>query len=317
MLDAYNRTITYMRVSLTDRCNLRCRYCMPAEGICKRSHHDMLTEEEMIRAIGAAASLGIRKLRFTGGEPLIKSNVLSLCQKASRVPGINEICMTTNGILLPSLAEDLKASGVSRLNISLDTLDAEKYSYMTRGGKLSEALSGIEAALSAGFDQIKLNAVLIGGFNEDEISSLAELTLKWPVDLRFIELMPMYDGGDFDASAYVPVSEVLRRLPSACEVPSTDSVARHYKLPGALGRIGLISPLSAHFCGDCNRIRLMADGRVKPCLHSGDELSLKGLTFTEMQAALTRAIQSKPLWHGPLTWEHRSRAGRNMNEIGG
>ena len=191
MVDSFGRDITYMRVSVTELCNLRCRYCMPEEGICKKTHEQMLTEEEMITAIRAGASLGIRKLRITGGEPLVKNNILSICRRASQVPGIRELCITTNGTLLSALAGPLREAGVRRVNISLDTLDAEKFRYISRCGELSQAADGIRAALEAGFEMVKLNTVLIGGFNDDEIPALAELTRRYPLDLRFIELMPM------------------------------------------------------------------------------------------------------------------------------
>lgn len=317
MIDSYNRNINYMRISVTELCNLRCRYCMPEDGICKKEHADMLTEEEMILAVEAVASLGITKLRITGGEPLIKRNILSICQRAAAVEGIREVCITTNGLLLPKLAKPLHDAGVSRLNISLDTLNPEKYAYITRNGSLDDAIAGIEAALEAGFQKIKLNAVLIGGFNDDEVVPLAELTRKWPVDMRFIEMMPMYDGGDFDARAFIPYTKVLEQLPEAEALPKDGSVARLYRLPGAQGNIGLISPVSAHFCAECNRIRLTADGKIKPCLHSAEEYSLKGLDFAGMRSQLEAAIRAKPQWHGDMDAVHRSQAGRNMNEIGG
>ncbi|MBR4079234.1 MAG: radical SAM protein, partial [Christensenellaceae bacterium] len=206
MQDGFGRKINYLRLSVTELCDLRCRYCMPEDGICKKKHEEVLTEEEMIRAVSAAASLGVTKLRITGGEPLVKKNILSICEKTAAVEGIKEVCMTTNGILLPKFAKDLKEAGVRRLNISIDTLDEKKYAYITRRGQLKDALTGIEAALRTGFDKIKLNAVLIGGFNDDEIPALAELTRKYPVDVRFIELMPMYDGSGFDSAAYIPCS---------------------------------------------------------------------------------------------------------------
>ena len=317
MIDQYNREITYLRISVTELCNLRCRYCMPAGGICKKRHEDMLTEDELIQAVEAAASLGITKLRITGGEPLIKKNIVSICRRAASVPGIEELCLTTNGLLLPELAAPLREAGVRRINLSLDTLDPKKYADITRGGSLEQALAGLQAALDAGFDKIKLNAVLIGGFNDDEIPQLAELTRRLPVDMRFIELMPMYDGGDFGPEAFLPVSRVLEQLPEALPEPPDGGVAKLWRLPGAQGRIGLISPLSDHFCGRCNRLRLTADGRLKPCLHGPEELSVKGLGPEEMTQRLRQAIWDKPAWHGELSPTRRSQAGRNMNQIGG
>lgn len=317
MLDQFERKIHYLRISVTDKCNLRCRYCMPAEGVCKKSHADMMHEDELITAIEAAASLGITKLRITGGEPLVKKNILSICQRAAKVEGIQEVCLTTNGILLPLLATPLREAGVSRINLSLDTLDQEKYAYITRIGRLDAFFAGLEAALDAGFEKVKINAVLIGGFNDNEIVQLAELTKQYPVDMRFIEMMPMYDGGDFDEKSFIPCTKVLDYLPDAVEAEQDGGVAKLYRLPDAKGNIGLISPVSAHFCGSCNRIRLTADGKLKPCLHSADEYSLKGLDFDGMKKVLEEAIWSKPPWHGCLDAVHRSQAGRNMNQIGG
>ena len=317
MIDQFGRNVTYLRVSVTELCNLRCRYCMPAEGVCKKNHADMLTEDEMITAIEAAASLGITKLRITGGEPLVKKNILSICRRAAAVSGIQEVCLTTNGILLPQLAHPLHDAGVRRLNLSLDTLNPEKYAYITRIGKLEDFWAGFHAALDAGFEKIKLNAVLIGGFNDDEIVPLAELTRQYPVDMRFIEMMPMCDSAQFGEDAYIPYTKVLEALPDARPVPKDGGVAKLYRLPGAQGNIGLISPVSAHFCGDCNRVRLTADGKVKPCLHSGAEYPRKGLSFEGMRAQLEKAIWNKPKWHGCLDAAHHSGAGRNMNQIGG
>ena len=346
MIDNYGREINYMRLSVTELCNLRCRYCMPENGVCKKKHDEMLTQEEMISAVKAAAHLGVKKLRITGGEPLVKRNIVSICSQAVSVPGIEQVCLTTNGILLPELARSLKDAGVSRLNISLDTLDEEKYKYITRIGSLQDALRGLDAAFDAGFEQVKINAVLIGSFNDSEIPDLAALTMKYPVDVRFIELMPMYDSGDFGPEAFIPGSTVLKMLPdlSECSPAATglssagssavcrslyDSpqtaeyfltekcVAKMYSLPHALGRVGIISPLSAHFCGDCNRIRITADGKIKPCLHSSAEYSIKGLAENQMEEKIKEAILAKPRWHGELSNTERSRANRNMNQIGG
>ena len=317
MTDSFGREITYLRLSVTELCNLRCRYCMPADGVCMKRQEEMLTREEMVRAVRAAASLGVTKLRITGGEPLFLPDIVNLCRETAAIPGIRELCLTTNGTQLPRLAVPLREAGVSRLNISLDTLDAEKYRYITRLGELSDALRGIEAALTAGFRKIKINTVLIGGFNEDEIPQLADLTRRWPVDLRFIELMPMVDGGDFGPEAFIPYSAVLDQLPELRPVPSDGGVAKLYRLPEAQGNVGLISPISAHFCAACNRIRITADGKIKPCLHSGEELSIKGLSQQEMADTMRRAILRKPQWHGELSYSERSHANRSMNQIGG
>lgn len=316
MLDSYGRSITYLRLSVTELCNLRCRYCMPADGICKKAHEEMLSEEEMMLAVRVAADLGVTKLRITGGEPLVKRNILSICSKAAAVPGIREVCLTTNATLLPGMALQLREAGVKRLNISLDTLNAEKYAYITCNGSLDDALRGIETALNAGFERIKLNTVLIGGFNDDEIPALSALTRRWPVDVRFIELMPMYDG-EFGPQAFIPCSAVLDALPELVEQPADGGVAQLYRLPDALGNVGLIHPLSHHFCAQCSRLRLTADGKLKPCLHTGSEISIKGLDYEGMRQQFLTAIAAKPRQHGVLSSTELSEAGRTMNEIGG
>lgn len=317
MQDTFGRRITYLRLSVTELCNLRCRYCMPAAGVPKKEHDEMLTEEEMILAVRAAARLGVNKLRITGGEPLVKKNILSICEKTAAVSGIREVCMTTNGILLPAMAKDLRKAGVKRLNISLDTLDPEKYHSVTRIGNFEEARAGILAALDAGFDQVKINTVLVGGFNDMEIRDIAGLTREYPLDVRFIELMPMVDRGEFSRDAYLSGDVVLEKLPELQDVSEDGGVAKLYRFPDGLGRIGLISPISAHFCARCNRIRLTADGRIKPCLHRPAELSIKGLDEEGMLRQFEAAIRSKPEWHGELSAASPSHAGRSMNQIGG
>ena len=316
MIDALGRNITYLRLSVTELCNLRCRYCMPEEGVCKLDHSQLLTEEEMIRAVRAASHLGITKVRITGGEPLTKPNILSICRNVAQVPGIAETSITTNAILLPDMAAPLREAGVKRVNISLDTLNPEKYRRITRRGNLNDALKGLSAALDAGFDKVKINTVLIGGFNDDEIPVLANLTEKWPVDVRFIELMPMAGNTDFGPECYIPVTRVLDALPEVLP-EQEEGVARLYRLPGALGRVGLISPLSHHFCASCNRIRITADGKIKPCLHSAEEISIKGLNEQDMMEQMRRAILLKPACHAELSAQSRSQAARSMNQIGG
>ncbi|MBQ1264567.1 MAG: GTP 3',8-cyclase MoaA [Oscillospiraceae bacterium] len=317
MQDTYGRNIRYLRLSVTDRCNLRCRYCMPKDGVCKKRHDEMLREEEMLRAVKIAAELGVVKVRITGGEPLLQPNILSICRNVAETEGIREVCLTTNGILLPKLAKPLREAGVQRINISLDTLRAEKYTDITRIGTLDDALRGLHAALEAGFKQVKINCVLIGGFNDDEIADFAALTKEYPVDVRFIELMPMAQEGEFSAEAYLPASTVLKTLPQLTAADADGGIARRYRLPNAKGCVGLIQPVSALFCAECNRMRLTADGRLKPCLHDKAEFSIKGLDDEAMRAQFLRAIAAKPACHKELSAEHHSEAGRSMNEIGG
>ena len=314
MKDQFDREITYLRVSITDLCNLRCRYCMP-DGVCRKRHEDILTFEEITEIVAAAAELGISKIRITGGEPLVRRGCAELCGMIARIDGIREIDLTTNGVLLPRYAAALKEAGVTRVNISIDSLDPEKYARITGGGVLADALAGIEAAAAAGLTPIKLNTVLIGGFNDDEIPSFVELTRKTPVELRFIELMPM--GGHFGPEAYLPGDTVLQRVPELAPLPENGGVARLYRLPDGRGRVGLISPLSRHFCATCNRLRLTSEGNLKPCLHSSQEIPIRGKHGDELLQTLREAIFAKPRMHGVLDAEHRSEAGRTMNTIGG
>lgn len=315
MRDSFGREITYLRISVTDRCDLRCRYCMPEEGTCPQERETPLSEEELAAVVEEAAALGITKLRITGGEPLVREDILSICRRCAGVKGIREVCVTTNGRRLPQMGKALREAGVSRINLSLDTLNEEKYRYITRGGDLSKALAGVEAALAAGFEKVKINAVLMGGFNDDEIPALAGLTCRWPVDVRFIELMPMTKG--FPAEAFIPCAAVPEALPELRAVPNQGGTARLYRLPGALGDVGLISPVSDQFCGACDRLRLTADGKIKPCLHGREEISVRGLDRVELARRLREAILAKPGCHDPLSPTQLSKAGRNMNQIGG
>lgn len=317
MKDSFGRDITYLRISVTDLCNLRCRYCMPEEGVEKLCHRDILSLEEIYEVAEAAVSLGITKIRLTGGEPLVRRGLPSLIGRLAKLPGLCDLAMTTNGLLLPELAEELRAAGLMRLNISLDTLDAAKYSDITRGGELQKALDGIRAAEEAGFAPLKLNTVLIGGFNDDEIPALCELTRERGISLRFIELMPIGHADPFGEEAYLPCAAVPERVPELQPLPRGDGVATLYRLPGARGTVGLIRPLSHHFCGECNRLRLTADGFLKPCLHSAEELPLRGLHGEALKNALRDAILRKPAQHGALSAGERSESARDMHQIGG
>lgn len=317
MIDKYGRQIDYMRISVTERCNLRCRYCMPEEGIVKRDHEEMMTAEETIDAVKAAVSLGVKKIRVTGGEPLVKRGIVELCENIAAVDGVEELCMTTNGTLLPGYARELRAAGVDRVNISLDTLKADRYREITRIGELSEALSGIEAAFEAGFEKVKINTVLMGGFNDDEIEDFVRLTIDRPLEVRFIELMPIGGGIEFEKARFISCVRVLESVPGLEPLDMTDGVAAMYALPGAKGRVGLIRPISCDFCEGCNKIRLTADGMLKPCLHSGAEISIKGRSREEMTEVIREAILSKPQMRETLDAENPSHAGRNMNSIGG
>lgn len=318
MQDRYGRKIEYLRVSVTDACNLCCTYCMPADAKGKCPCKQSMSAPEFVEIAAAAAQLGVKKLRITGGEPLVRSDIVELSRALASIEGIEDIAITTNGTLLECLAEKLYDAGIHRINISLDTLDERKYSEITRGGRLSDALRGIEAALKAGMSPVKLNTVLIGGFNDDEIEALAQLTVKYPVDVRFIELMPIGHAAPYGREAYIPNSVVLEKLPELEAVGSEKgTVARLYKLPNAQGRVGLISPLSNHFCSECNRLRLTADGHLKPCLHSAEEISVRGLHGEELKQTILTAAEHKPKMHVELSANDRSESQRSMYRIGG
>lgn len=317
MIDNYGRNINYIRISVTELCNMRCRYCMPEEGIQKRNHEEMMTAEETVDAAKAAVSLGINKIRITGGEPLVKRGIVKLCKEIADIDGVEELCITTNGTLLGTFAEGLYDAGVDRLNISLDTLNPEKFNYITRIGKLDDVIDGINAAFKAGFEKIKINTVLMGGFNDDEIRDFVELTKDRPIEVRFIELMPIGGGIDFDKAKFISCEEVLERVPELESMEMSDGVATMYKLPGAVGRVGLIRPISCDFCDRCNKIRLTADGMLKPCLHLDGEISIKGKSREEMTDIMRDAILSKPEMRNEMDAENPSQAGRDMNRIGG
>jgi cyclic pyranopterin phosphate synthase len=316
MTDDFGRKIDYLRISLTDRCNLRCVYCMPPQGIGKMRHADILTLEEIEEIAAATVSLGVRKIRLTGGEPLTRRGVVELCRNLHRISGLEELTMTTNGVYLPQMAQELKAAGLDRVNISLDTLDAAKYHTITRCGTLSDAIAGIRAAQQVGLTPIKINTVLIGGFNDDEIVPLVELTRRYPIQVRFIELMPIGDAKQFPPEAYLTGRTVLERLPQL-EPAGSSGVAKLYRLPSAPGTVGLINPLSCSFCDQCNRLRLTADGCIKPCLHSDEEFPLRGMHGAALQQALLAAVSHKPKEHGNLSAAERTEHRRNMNQIGG
>ena len=317
MMDQFGREIRYLRVSVTDRCNLRCEYCMPEDGVPDKGHENILSNEEITRIISAAAGYGISKVRLTGGEPLVRQGFIRLCEEISSIPGIEELTLTTNGLLLPAMARDLKRAGVSRVNISLDTLQADKYRRITRGGSLEGALAGIEAARAAGLYPIKINAVLIRGFNDDELMDLARLSLEEDVHVRFIELMPIGEGCRFWPEGYLSAEEAIAMMPGLESLDASDGVAQSWRLPGAGGTVGFIKPVSHHFCGSCNRLRLTADGMLKPCLHSDSEIPVRGLQGEALKAAFEAAIKAKPAENREMSALMPSRAGRPMNRIGG
>ena len=312
MQDRHARTITYLRLSVTDLCSLRCRYCMPAEGVAKREHGDICSVEELIGIAAAAVDCGVRKVRLTGGEPLVRRGILEICRGISALAGVEELCLTTNAVALSALAKPLREAGVDRLNVSLDTLRPDRFAYMTRTGRLETVLRGLESAAEAGFTGTKLNVVLMRDFNDDEIPDFVDLTRRYPLEVRFIELMPIGEGRN---ARFLPAEAVLDACPEL--VPTESSgVARRYRVPDGAGLVGLIEPMSHRFCASCDRIRVTADGRLKPCLHSGQEIPLRGLTGEALRRAIREGVAAKPERHR-MSETGRSDAGRNMNQIGG
>lgn len=315
MRDAQGRRIDYLRLSVTDRCNCRCAYCMPADGVPMLSHDDVCSFEELTRITEACCELGVTKVRLTGGEPLARRGLLGLVRMLREVPGVRELAMTTNATLLAPVASELRAAGLDRINVSLDSLRPERYAAITRVARLDDALAGLRAAHDAGFTGTKVNCVLMGGVNDDEVADIAALAREKPVDVRFIELMPIGEAAGWPRARFVDASAVLGAVPELAPV-GTDGVAELFSAPGWAGRVGLIRPMSHRFCAGCTRIRVTADGRLKPCLHSADEVSLRGLAGRELREALLAGIALKPAHHD-MDGTHASESARAMNEIGG
>lgn len=315
MLDGEGRLIEYLRLSVTDRCNCRCTYCMPAGGVPMLGHKDILSFEELTEVVAACAQLGVRKVRLTGGEPLVRRGLPELVRMIRAVPGVEELAMTTNATLLAPVAAELHHAGLDRLNVSLDTLDAARYAELTCGGSLEDALAGLAAARDAGFSHTKVNCVLMGGVNDADVPRLAELARTEPIDVRFIELMPMGPCAGWPKARFVPAETVLEAVPGLVPL-RRDGVAELWHAPGWVGNVGLIRPMSHRFCDGCSRIRVTADGRLKPCLHSAAEIPLRGLHGEALLAELRRGIAAKPAYHH-MDQDHASQSARDMNEIGG
>lgn len=318
MLDNYGREISYLRISITERCNLHCTYCrgeLPQKPECWSGIKGReLTLEEITEIAEAAAACGIYKIRITGGEPLVRPDVVDICRNIHNLPGIQEVTLTTNGIFLGAYAKELKEAGVGRVNISLDTLNGQKYQQITGRRNLEAVFEGIRAAKKAGLLPIKINVVLMKDFTEEEIRPFVELTRSEAIEIRFIELMPI--GPAENSRRFLPGEAVLAEAPELVQ-DEESGVARLYRLPGAKGRVGLIRPVSRHFCPSCNRVRLTSDGKLKPCLHSAEEVNVRGLHGKELEAAIRQAIQEKPMAHEDFQDGKVSSAGRSMNQIGG
>jgi len=307
MRDQYGREIRDLRVSLTDRCNLRCVYCMPEEMLFK-PHAEILTDDELLVLVRAAAELGVRKIRLTGGEPTVRANIVELTARIAQVPGIQDLAMTTNGVRLAHLAAPLAQAGLRRINVSLDSLDRDKYKAITRWGNLDDVLAGLEAARAAGLGPVKINAVVVRGYNEGDVVDLARLTLAHDYAVRFIEMMPFGSVAGFQTNAYVPSQETKTRIEASLgaltplDVSGYDP-ARTYRADGARGVIGFISSVSQPFCAQCGRLRLTAEGRLRLCLLRDDEVDLRtplrsGATYEEIRERIRAAAYRKPWGHG-------------------
>lgn len=327
-IDAFGRAITYLRISVTDRCNLRCVYCMPKEGLERQPRGNQLSVDEIVGVVKAAARGGVKRVRLTGGEPLIHPRIVEIAHRIASIHGIEEVSLTTNAILLERLARPLADAGLKRVNISLDSLNADKFRRITRGGDLNRVWRGIAAAERAHLAPLKLNTVVVRGINADEMPALAHLTIENDWHVRFIEVMPIgsvQDWGEgFPApdERYVSVQEMHAALSAFNLQPVASAMgngpARTYRIPGALGTIGFISPLGEHFCQSCNRLRLTSDGRLRPCLLVPAEISLRGAVRNgrSLEDLLLQAIAAKPERHDVFIG-HPAASQRGMSQIGG
>ena len=328
LVDSFGRKIDYLRISITDHCNLKCYYCTPFSGRSHLERSEILTYEELLKLARAATKSGISKIRITGGEPLVRKGVVEFCRMLSELDGLKSLALTTNGIYLEEMAEPLFKAGVHRINISLDTLRPERFERITGYNWLPRVLDGIRRAEQVGMHPIKINTVVMRGINDDEIEDLARLTLEKPYHVRFIELMPTDSSayGDYN-SLYMPVEEIMKKIHQIDRAqigPATDSYgpARLCKLPGAIGKVGFIAPISWHFCGSCNRLRLTSEGKIKTCLFSQAEIDIKtplrtGATQMEIINIFQRAVSEKPRRHHLNEKKHQIACRQAMGAIGG
>jgi cyclic pyranopterin phosphate synthase len=324
--DTFNRPITYLRISVTDRCNLRCVYCMPEAGLAWIPKPEILTYEELARIVQAGASVGLRSVRLTGGEPLIRRDLERLVEMLSRIAGIDDVSLSTNGLLLAERARGLRAAGLRRVNLSLDTLREDRFAAIARRPGLDRVLRAIEASIEAGLAPLKVNCVVMRGQNDDELADFAELTRHRPLFVRFIEVMPVAENVGMQPDAYMSSDEILERLRRVDSLepvggPGGNGPARYFAYPGAAGAIGVISPLSHDYCERCNRVRLSADGRLRLCLFGDHHIDLRspvraGASKEEIAAIFSGAMLIKPERHH-LEVGKLASAMRAFSEIGG
>lgn len=317
MLDIYGRDINYLRISLTDRCNLRCIYCLPEKAIFKGK--DRLSKDDVLKISEAGKRIGINKIRLTGGEPLLREDIVEIVEGIKRI-GIDRIYITTNGMLLEEKIRDLKKAGLSGVNISLDTTDSELFRKITRGGNLDKVINGIDTSLSLGLS-VKINSVILKGINDVSIKSLAGLTFDRNIDVRFIELMPIGEGKKYDGIKNSEIYEYLKKEYGFLDEKKTEGVSEYFTLVGGKGRIGFISPLNNCFCETCNKIRVTSDGTLKRCLNMEGTLNLKDMsieekTVDEIEEILKYEIYRKPEKH-LFGQKNENEEKKNMNEIGG
>lgn len=329
LIDPFGRVHDYLRISVTDKCNLRCVYCMPEEGMQFAPDERNLTNDEIVEIVRVVAAMGVRKLRITGGEPLVRQGIDQLIASLSAIPGIENIALTTNGMFLAKHAERLKEAGLNRVNISLDSLRADRFAMITRGGNVSKVLEGLEACERVGFDPIKLNTVLMKGMNDDEIDDFLKLTLHRSVTVRFIEYMPIGPQTASWQSGYVPLSVVMDRCEAmGLRIERVEQVygngpAENYRIEGAVGTFGLIHPVSDHFCDTCNRLRLTADGNIKPCLYWSDEFNVRRWIGDDraLEDVFLKALGTKPKTHEMALAlsdkQSHTPTQRRMSQIGG
>jgi cyclic pyranopterin phosphate synthase len=327
LTDRYQRPIDYLRVSITDRCDLRCIYCTPLGGGPKLAHDDILSYEEFLHLIQVAVDMGITKVRLTGGEPLVRKGVIDFCSRLAGLPGLQSLSLTTNGVMLEELAQDVYNAGIRRINISLDTLQPQKFLRITRRDEFHRVWRGIQAAENVGFNPIKINVVVMRGINDDEVLDLAKLTLDRSYHIRFIEFMGFNNDSNWLHQHYVSADEILANLRTLAPLEQitsrhTNGPACHFHWPDAKGIVGIISPISHHFCPSCNRIRLTADGKLRNCLFSDQEVDIKsslrqGATDAELSQILRNSIDNKPEKHSLQSDVFRKCQSRPMVAIGG
>lgn len=325
LIDRFNRRINYLRVSITDRCNLRCVYCMPPDGERRLSHREILRYEELLRIVRIALKLGIKKIRLTGGEPFVRKGVQEFIPMLTTLTGLEDVSLTTNGVYLKENLEMLKAAGIKRINVSIDSLNRVKFKRITRFDYLTKVWEGIEKARDMGFYPIKLNVVIMKGINDNEVLDFGRLAIEHPYHIRFIECMPV--GFESNSLAFIPNSEIEKTLVDKfgplipVSTGQNDGPAERYRFDGGKGEIGLISPISNSFCQHCNRLRLTANGMLLPCLLSNIEVDIKdplrrGCLDEELIEVFLKAVDLKPQCH-PLNLDNNQKVHRKMCSIGG